>query len=256
MLAGVAVLAFSRFRLNWGGLDWQYGTDNPYSDAQTAAGGASAAAGAGNIGIRRATLHFDRASYAPADDDMTCHFDFLNYTSGAPDDTWTTADYTTLETTLTAFWAQLKGQNDPKTKLREIRWHRVGPGVVPPNPAERVYAIPTPVGGSGVVGGSMAQQACSVTFHTAVRRSWGRTYLPFNGVSVNAQGRYDTTMVDYVVGEVQNVITAAAAADFHLVVTSPRLSAALHVEKIHVDDVPDVVRRRRLKHVGYRKYAP
>jgi hypothetical protein len=256
MLSGMALTAFTKFRFLWGAVDWQGGTGNPYAAGSTGALGTDASAAPGHIGVRRSTLVFDRASYSPADDDVTIHFDWLNMTSGSPDDTWITSDYTTLESALLTFWGTAKGIVDPKTKLREIRWHRAGPGITPPNPAERTLVLGSMVAGSGTAGAGPATQACSVTFHTSVRRSWGRTYLPANGTALDAQGRLTTAVVDIEAGAVNTLVTSAAASDFYLVVVSNRLSAALNVEKIHVDDVPDVVRRRRLKHVVYRKYLP
>lgn len=243
-------------RLLWGAFDWQGGSGNPYSGAQTQSGGTSAAAGTGNIGVRRATLVFDRSTYSPADDDMTMHFDFLNMTAGAADDTWTTGDYTTLEALLQSFWTSTKPYSDPKTKLREIRWHRAGAGVVPPNPAERVYILGTMDPGTGTAGAMVPQVACSITFRTAVRRSWGRTYLPYNGLQPNTQGRLPSGTVDTIASAASTLYTAAAAADFFLVVSSVKLSAALTVERIEVDDVLDIIRRRRWKHTVYRKLLP
>jgi hypothetical protein len=252
----MALTAFTRFRMLWGALDWQAGSGNPYTSAQTAAGGASAAPGTGHIGVRRATLVFDRSSYSPADDDMTMHFDFLNFTSGAPDDTWTAGDYTTLESALQTWWTATKAYSDPKTKLREIRWHRAGAGITPPNPAERVFILTTMDPGTGTAGLAVPQVACSITFRTAVRRSWGRTYLPFNGLQPTVQGRLGNSTVDAIATATQTLVTTAAAADFALVVSAVRLNAALVVERIEVDDVLDIIRRRRWKHTGYRKMLP
>lgn len=187
---------------------------------------------------------------------MTMHFDFMNLTSSAPDDTWTTTDYTTLETALQSFWTSTKIYSDPKTKLREIRWHRVGVGIPKPNPAERVFILTTMDPGTGTAGLAVPQVACSITFRTAVRRSWGRTYLPFNGAALSTQGRLTTTQVDNIAGAANSLYTAAAAADFFLVVTSLHLSAALNVERVEVDDVLDIIRRRRWKHTVYRKLLP
>lgn len=256
MLVLVAVVAFDRLRMLWGAVDWQHGAGTPYTGAQTVGGGASAAPGAGNIGVRRASIVFDRSAYSPADDDMTCHFDFLNVTGGAPDDTWTTGDFTTLEALLMTWWAGLKQYVDPKTKLREIRWYRHGPGVVAPNPVERTYLAPAGENGTGTAGLGIPQVACSITFRTSVRRSWGRTYLPYNGKQPNTQGRLNIADVDAISTTTAALVTSAASADFRLVVTSIPLSAALNVERIEVDDVLDVIRRRRWKHTGYRKILP
>lgn len=252
----MAVIAYSRLRVNWGGIDFQNGSDYPYTDGQTKSGGTSAAAGTGNIGVRRASLIFDRASYSPTDDDMTMHFDFLNMTGGDPDDTWITSDYSTLEALLETFWGSTKLYSDPKTGLREIRWHRVGVGIPKPNPATRTYILAAPVYGTGTAGLHPPQVACSITFRTAVRKSWGRTYLPFNGGSLSTQGRLTSTATTAIATAASTLVTAAAAADFHLVVTSLRLSTALNVEKVEVDDVTDIVRRRRWKHTLIRTILP
>jgi hypothetical protein len=48
-------------------------------------------------------------------------------------------------------------------------------------------------------------------------------------------------------------VKAAATADFYLVVYSSHLNSALAVEAVEVDDVPDIIRRRRFKVQTYRK---
>jgi len=240
----------------WGGLDWQAGSDNPYTSAQTKSGGTAATPGSGNIGVRRATLYLDRATASPGDDDATIHFDWLNITGGNPDDSWIDADYTTLETAMIAFWTSYKANVDSHIGLREIRWHRVGAGVTPPNPATRVYLLPTTSYGASSTASAIPQIATSITFRTAVRRSWGRTYLPLHASFTNSNGRLNSTQVDTMLGYANTMVNTAASSDFHLVVTSLHLSAALVVEKLEMDDVVDVVRRRRWKHTVYRKLLP
>jgi hypothetical protein len=249
------MLAFQRLRMLWGALDWQNGTDNPYPSASTFSGGASAAGGAGSIGVRRATLVLDRLTQTPAADSIEMHFDFLNYTSGSPDDSWITSDFTTLEGYLNTWWASLTGYVDSKTRLAEIRWYRYGPGIVPPNPAVRVLTIGSPVAGSGI-GYHTPQTACSITFRTAVRRSWGRTYLPWTGAALGSTLRPGNADCDAIANATQTLVNSAAGADFQLVVVSKRLSASLAVEKIEVDNTLDVIRRRRFKTSSYKKILP
>jgi hypothetical protein len=252
----MSVIAYSRFRFLWGAVDWQGGSGNPYATAQSGTLGTSAAPGAGNIGVRRATLVFDRSTAVPADDDMTMHFDFLNMTSGSPDDTWITSDFTTLETALQAFWSSAKVYSPPKVALREIRWHRVGVGIPKPNPAERSFVLPTMTPGTGTPGLMPPQCACSITFRTAVRKNWGRTYLPFYGASLSSEQRLSSSQVPTIAGIANTLVTSAASSDFHLVVTSNKLSAALIAERVEVDDVLDIIRRRRWKHTVNRTILP
>ena len=252
----MAVVAYDRLRMLWGALDWQHGSNNPYATSQTAAGGDSAAAGPGNIGVRRSVLVVDRAGYTPADDDMLFHFDWLNITGGNPDDTWTTGDYTGQEGRLQTFFTSISTIIDPLAKLREIRWYRHGPGVTAPNPAERVFILPTPIAGGGGSTKHPPQVACTVTFRTAVRHSWGRTYLPATAINCDANLRVPSSTVDSLVTATDALVTSSAAADFRLVVTSIPKSAALNVEHVEVDSTLDIIRRRRWKHTTYKKITP
>lgn len=251
----MALTAYSRLRMLWGALDWQAGGGSPYSSAQTVSGGPSAVAGSG-IGVRRASLIFARTTTGTfAEDVMVCHFDWLNLTGGSPDDTWTSGDYTNIEGDVTAFWTAMLPQISNRVTLREIRWYRVGSGVTPPNPPEHITTV-------GVAGTSTndelpPQVAMSVTFKTAVRKSWGRTYLPgFTEGSNAGDGRILHAESTAVADKVSALVVAGAGHDFHLVVVSKHLSAALNVETIQVDDVWDVIRRRRYANPIYREVRP
>src|SRR5262245_37033127 len=163
----VSVVAYTRFKFFWGLVEHETGS-NPYTSAQKASLGASAVAPSG-IGVRRAQLVFTRTPPgAFAEDVAVMHFDFLNITSGSADDTWTTGDYTTLETNITAFWTAVKSFCTTEITLKEIRWYRIGSGVVPPNPPQRITAIGAPGLSSGAP--LPPQCACSISFHVAPRR--------------------------------------------------------------------------------------
>ena len=247
--------AYQRFRFLWGAVDWEGGTDSPYTSAQTGANlGTSAAPGAG-VGVRRCVLHFDRSAIEAGLDDAECHFDFLNITGGTPDDTWTSTDYTTLEGFLDTFWNAIRSKHTTNIKLSQYSWYRHGPGIVAPNPAERVTS--RSIAGSGTSDALPPQVAQTITFRTAVRRSWGRTYLPgITESSTTAGGDYATADVDVWANAAGALLSSAVGADFPLVVTSVHLNAVLNVEHIECDDVPDIIRRRRFKHALYKKILP
>jgi hypothetical protein len=249
------IAAFDRLRLLWGALDWEHGSGTPYSSSATLSGGTSAVSP--GIGVRRCELVFDRTTTKASSDPVICHLDFLNITGGAPDDTWTTSDYTTLEGYITTWLTTVRSFFEAGTKFQQFRWYRVGPGIVPPNPAERVNLLTTPLGGTGA-GGTVGipQAACSITFRTAVRRSWGRTYIPATGCFVTSSLEFSSTLVDNLTTATQTLVTSAAGSGFTLVVISRTLNAALAVEAVEVDSVPDVVRRRRWKHATYKKVLP
>lgn len=251
----MALTAFERFRFLWGAIDWQQGSDNPYSVAQTANLGSSAAPGSG-VGVRRAVLLITRNTMHAAADPLQFHFDFLNRTGGVPDDTWTDTDYTTLEGYLDTFWTTMRNFVPSGCAYAQTSWYRVGSGISAPNPAERVVVKVSPIVGTGTATLHPPQCACSITFRTAVRRSWGRTYLPFLSPSLSASGVIPSGVVDQAATATQTLATSAASSDFSLVVISSHLNAALNVEKVEVDDNVDVIRRRRWKVSTYRKILP
>jgi len=250
----MALTAYTRFRFLWGAVDWQGGSDNPYAAAATGTLGDDAVAG---IGVRRVMLVIDRTTNHAGADPAVMHFDILNMTGGNPDDTWTSGDYTAVETALDAFWTTAKAKVSGNYKLSELRFYRVGKGVHKPNPAERVST--RSVAGTSAGGNMPPQLACSLTFRTAVRKSWGRTYLPLGalgGSDVTAGGEFSTANVDLLAGALNTLVSSLASSDFYLVVTSLALSAALNVEKVEVDSNLDVIRRRRWKQSAYKKILP
>lgn len=245
----------TRFRAGWGLVDFEFSSAEApqYGATQFAYAGPSAAAGVG-IGVRRATLIFNRNAATPADDAINCHFDFLNLTGGDPDDTWTTADFTTLETALLAWHTGMVTFFPSYAALERIAWHRVGPGVVLPNPAERILDLATPVVGTGL--STVAPQlATTLTLRTGIRRSWGRTYIPF-AIAPAAMGRVSTGNTDFVVSTGMTLLNAARSADFLMGVTSLARSSFLAAEALESDSTIDIVRRRRWKHTAYKKITP
>jgi len=242
----MAVSAYVRLRVLWGVFDITaaQATTPGYTTTQFASGGPSAVQGSG-VGVRRCTVTIDRTLVEASLDPASIHFDFLNMTAGNPDDTWTTTDYTTLEGYITTFWNAIISKLPPNHVATAYTWHRVGAGVTKPNPAERILSTPgvSMPTGTGV---NAPQVACSITFRTGVRRSWGRTYLPYGGVLTSAR-RIPSADVTAIANAMNTLVTSAASSDFHLVVTSGHLSSSLNVEHIEVDDVSDIVRRRRHK---------
>lgn len=245
--------AYQRFRFLWGAVDWQAGGNTPYSPSQTGANlGSSAAAGAG-VGVRRAVLKFDRGLVRTGLDPAEMHFDFLNLTSGSPDDTWTTTDYEDCEDSLlTYFWGNVKSVVSTQLVLDRIDWYRHGPGVTAPNPVERTLDVNVPGTSSSQI--LPPQVACSLTLRTGVRKSWGRTYLPgLTSAVLDSHGALATTSVDGIEAALRTMVAHAVGQDFPVVVVSNHLSAALNVEATEVDDVPDIIRRRRFPAAVYKK---
>jgi hypothetical protein len=251
----VAVTAYSRLRMGWGAFDLtvMQGQTPMYATTQYVTGGTSAAAGSG-VGVRRASLVLDRQLIEAGADPCLMHFDFLNMTAGNPDDTWIAADYVNCETAINTWWSAVAAYPHSNIKFTTVLWHRVGTGVSKPNPAERIMTVGAPVTSSGGAG-AIPQAACSITFRTGVRKSWGRTYLPLGPNAVTA-GRPTAVAVDAIANATNTLVTSLASQDFYLVVVSKPLASSLNVENVEVDNVPDVIRRRRWKKQTYRKILP
>lgn len=241
-------------RIFWGAFDVSYSTPE-YTGTQIKSGGASAVTGSG-VGVRRAVLVFNRTPPGTFTDDVAdMHFDFMNLTGGNPDDTWTTTDFTDLEGYLNAWWTSVKVRMSTSHSLREFRWYRVGTGVIPPNPAQRI----TPVGTAGTSSGSMLppQCACAITLKTGRRKQWGRTYFPgLPAGSVTGNGQLGSGTVDDLATATNALLQSAATKGFNLGVTSDIAGSFFTADHIQVDDVVDIIRRRRWRNPTYRKVLP
>lgn len=245
---------YFHMRAFWGAFDVSFGTPE-YTGSALVSAGTSAVAGSG-AGVRRAQLRFTRTPPGTFTDDVAeMHFDFMNITGGTPDDTWTTTDYTDLEGYLATWFASVEGRMHTSHVWQEIRWYRVGTGVTPPNPAERVTLT-----GSGGTSSSVMlppQNAASITLKTARRRQWGRTYFPGLTTSdVTGNGQLGSGTVDDLANATDALATSAATKQFYLGVLSGVAGSFFAAETIQVDDIADIIRRRRWRNATYRKDLP
>lgn len=246
--------AYFHMRAFWGAWDTTVSLSS-YSGTALKSAGTSAVSGSG-VGVRRAQLRFLRTAPGTFTDDVAdMHFDFMNITSGDPDDTWTTTDYTDLEGYLSTWFTSIAGRMSTTHTWQEIRWYRVGTGITPPNPAERV----TLTGAGGTASGAMSapQNACSITIRNAAPRHWGRTYFP--GLPAGAwtgAGQLGSGTVDDLCGATDALAVSAKTKEFYLGTLCPSLGSFLSAEQIQVDDVSDVIRSRRWRNVTYRKVLP
>lgn len=245
-------MSYSRGKFFWGAIDIVHSDETPYSAAQTHPMGADGLPP--GIGVRRCQIVYHRDTYLPPQDAVTTHIDFLNLTNGDPDDTWTDQDFTGLEDVIKTMLTTLAPLTFSKVVARELRWYRVGPAILPPNPAIRVLPINIP--GTGL-NSLPPQVAATVTLKTVPRRQWGRMYLPLGSVTAPGQdGRFTTGSVDTTANAVNAMFTAALSVDFHPVIYSKVRGKAYAIETVQVDDVPDVMRSRRFNEKTYAKILP
>jgi|tagenome__1003787_1003787.scaffolds.fasta_scaffold20874887_3 hypothetical protein len=198
----------------------------------------------------------------------------VNVTGGNNDPTWTAGDYTACEAAITELWTALKVHVNPSHTLTRIDWYvrafnpevPVGQDVrVVPGPGQKqlnrfvrsgppVHMTVINQAGSGIGAQEIYQAAMSVTFKTATRPHWGRLYVPGMGTSEigGSQGRFDLSRITDVANKFAEFQDDLAQQGFHLVVPATQqdhlYAQGLNwVTDIVVDDIPDVIRRRRPK---------
>lgn len=210
-------------------------------------------------------------------DDMYCTFDITNITGGTLDSSWTSGDYTTMETKLDTFFTALASQQSSSVRLVAYKWYvrsfndmSFEKPFAPHGPPDRV----TTKAITGTSGGIILppQIGISVTEKTIYPRNWGRFYIPgIGGTAVNDPSpTIKTTAVDAIATATSNLVTSMAASDFQLVVPITSLGPGRRgsndpgvptrrlstVDHIQVDNVFDVQRSRRTHAVSYRKVLP
>lgn len=188
----------------------------------------------------------------------------LNITAGDVDNTWTTGDYTGIEGRLDAWWTAQKTFHTSALKLVGYKWYERALGVPQSGPAVRLTNRSVP--GTAATDSLPAQVATSVTLETAHRKHWGRVYLPAHAEGgSDVYGRVLSSVVDAMALNVNNLFANLATDQTYPVVVRndpdqlPAVKSPLElltITGIHVDDVPDIIRRRRYQDVLYRKHYP
>lgn len=105
------------------------------------------------------------------------------------------------------------------------------------------------------VGGSLPPQvATSVSFRTAVRKNWGRFYLPTLATSaMQHDGRLTHAWADAIaLSAAQELCDRGTNVTETLTVWSPTEKTHHDPQKVVVDDVLDIIRSRRFSATNYR----
>jgi hypothetical protein len=178
---------------------------------------------------------------------------WLNLTSGEVDTTWVTADYTSVESAIETMWTSLAATISSDFRLVEHRWYAYGAGVNPPNPPSRVTTLGTPISGTATATGHH-QGAGTVTLRTALRKHWGRIYLPLAASQIGSGGELTSSNVDAIAAAARTGLLVSPAAQGIVPVVYDRLRKILFgVTALEVDSVPDIIRRRRVRDTTYKK---
>jgi hypothetical protein len=187
----------------------------------------------------------NRPSGQPAEDVMvnTLH---CQVTDGG----WTTDDRDAFMSAFGSLWVALRPYISSDVHVSEIRFYNM-PTVSGPvgDPAfTHVETLP----GTGSAAAELPPQvAASVTWITAIRRRWGRIYLPGLVNTVLDHGRFSTTFVGVVATAIDAFGTALRGDGQGLVVWHRSSWTPTDTTEYRVDDVPDVIRRRRFSQKFY-----
>lgn len=229
---------------------------------------------------RYVTAVFSRATPSgTVEDNAQFGLNITNITGGNIDTTWTAGDYTTIEAHLTELLLTLIPVLSNTHTLKEFRWYTrsfnpdlpIGQPTTTVDPstgkAYKRYARtgpPVHLTAKNLVGSSTAtasayQVAMSVTLKTPGPRHWGRIYLP--GVTTaelaNNTGRFSSGLCTQVANAFAEFLDDLQGSEFQLAVPATqhegKFATALNsAVDIQVDDIPDVIRRRRPKQASVR----
>lgn len=202
------------------------------------------------VGVVKLSAIFERSQTGATIDHMQTGMHFVNVGGeliGAPmDDTGKAA----IETLFNSLWNSWKTRAGTNIGLKEYRWyHQTLDDPLSGEPT-RVTTISSPV--LGTVNPGPPQVAETLTLRTALRKHWGRLYLP--------AAKFDTTNGDYGVSDVDALATAGRtflngcfAAGAAPVVYSKTKQAAFSISAVEADSVPDIIRRRRMPITRYKR---
>lgn len=139
-----------------------------------------------------------------------------------------------------------------KYEFKEVRWYDVRTDSLPVGP-------PLQVGPLGIKGASAnsalpPQVACSVTFKTALRKNWGRFYIPgIQSGELAPQGYFLTPMLAQIADAAAALTDRGGTVQQTLTVWSPTEKTHHDPQIVQVDDVPDVIRSRRFSSTLHRE---
>jgi hypothetical protein len=231
----------------------------------------------GNFEVQRFQLEWEPVGGTLVDEDVrVCTFHSIKLVGGAPSASWDPADFISLDNAFTTWWTAMKVWCPPSIKWSAIKAYRAGPNVLPPQipTYESTKSVP---GTSASVTSMPPQVALSVTEKAGGKKNWGRFYFPAlstggagGGVST-VDGRPATVVTTALADATDALYEAARIALVPFVIYHKKLEAnrptgsppapsslperpaeAVTVESIQVDDVFDIIRRRRWESVTLR----
>lgn len=219
----------------------------------------------------RAHVRYARTTPAGTSEDFAeFKLDLLNITGGAVDTSWTAGDFAACDTAIQTFLTTQAPRTAPNHTAKEIRYYAMAFNPADPGPGGGIGSPPRPFLDTGppiyvkavnTVGTNSNwfpyQVSATITLRTAWPRHWGRIYLPGAALGLDANGRWTAATTQPTANAMFDLLDDLAAAGFLVVIPTTQASKALvhgllGVTTAVVDDIPDVVRRRRPKTAAVR----
>jgi len=220
---------------------------------------------------RHAQIRFSYGGSTDTADDATCSFDFVRIVGGQILTDWGPTEYnhcdTAIDQILTA-WQQTATTQYTADLIRYYRRAFQPYGTMVGDPPRIQHFIPggppvqiTQLSRGGIEPGFTATQtSLTVTERTAFPKNWGRWYFP--GLATNllvGSGHLGPTVVDTLGAAIRAAYTTLMGTSIYPVVPCTRVGGKtpadrtgdahglLTLDHVQIDDVPDVIRRRRLR---------
>jgi len=206
---------------------------------------------------RKFVMHYENTISGDAADDQYFSIDVVNITNGAVDGTWTDEDYDYVMQTLAGMCNALNSDvasyltfKQVLAYIRAFNPYSNSKPFADSGPPDRILAANAPGAGQP----NVAPQACTtITELTPSPKHWGRMYSPTLGVtSYGSSGRLSTATIDAIANNVHDRYETLMSAQYFPVVPTTQSDkqparTLQTVTGVQVDDVPDVIRRRRHK---------
>src|SRR5215208_538687 len=201
------------------------------------------------VGVQRCALIFERSQTGATLDHMQCGLHFVN-TAGEligsdADDTQKLA----METAWLTFWNAAKTRAGTNVRFEQFRWYHQ-------TLDDPLSGVPTRItqaaaGLTGTASPGPPQVCSTVTLRTALRKHWGRIYLPCSKFD-STNGQLAVSDFDAIATAFRTFVNACATVELMPVVYSKIRQAVFSVAAVEVDSVLDVQRRRRPPVTGYK----
>lgn len=227
-----------------------------YWDGQSFYSGTTKGAAPDDRQVQWSDLSFVFTRTTPStisDDVMVTSLAFAKETLSFGSSILGSSDKALVEGRADTMFTTLKALMPSHLTLLEYRWHDYDQSWTKPGPATRVTS--KNVACTGAATNVVPDQvATTVTFKTASRKHWGRMYWPqLISTAYSSTGRLSTGNTDTFVGAVHTFLNGCDTDGNEPVVASNVHGGILAISELQMDNTPDVIRRRRAKHVEYRK---